>query len=46
MRQPLRPFLIVRAGADGRDRWMLGWRNTIHWARSAPRWLSVRAWLG
>ena len=26
--------------ADGRDRWLFVWRNTIRAAWSAPRWLS------
>lgn len=43
MKKPLRPFLMVVASVSGRDRWLIGWHNTIRWAADAPRWMSWRS---
>jgi hypothetical protein len=40
-----RAFIQVVSSTDGRDRWLVGWNNTIRWAWSAPRFMSVQSWL-
>ena len=39
-----RAFIQVVSSTDGRDRWLVGWHNTIRWAWSAPKWISYQSW--
>lgn len=40
------PWLKVVPSTTGRDRWLAGFGNSIHWAAYAPRWLSWRSLAG
>jgi hypothetical protein len=39
-----RAFIQVVSSTDGKDRWLVGWDNTIRWAWSAPKWISYQSW--
>jgi hypothetical protein len=39
-----RAFVQWFSSTDGRDRILIGWRNTTRWAFSLPRWISYQSW--